>query len=51
MSSVTLADRIYLIDDGEIIEQGSHRELLAKNGVYAKMFYTQSAGYAQEGND
>ncbi len=51
MSSVTLADRIYLIDAGEIIEQGSHKELLAKNGVYAKMFYTQSAGYAQEGND
>lgn len=51
MSSVTLADRIYLIDNGEIVEEGSHKELLSENGLYAKMFYTQAAGYILKGNE
>ncbi len=42
LSTVTQADRIIVIDKGKIIEQGSHQELLALNGTYAKMYNTLS---------
>ena len=37
------ADRIYVLDQGRIAEQGDHRELLEKNGIYAKMYKAQKA--------
>lgn len=44
-STVRLADRIIVIDKGQIIEEGSHEELLKKNGTYARLFYLQAKGY------
>jgi len=37
-STVRMADRIYVLGEGELIESGSHDELIAKNGTYAVMF-------------
>jgi ABC-type multidrug transport system fused ATPase/permease subunit len=43
LSTITGADRIVVLDKGRIIERGSHKELLAQNGIYAKMYQTLSA--------
>jgi len=44
-STVQMADRIYLLDQGRIIEQGSHEELLRLNGRYSHLFRTQAEHY------
>jgi len=44
-STVQMADRIYLLDKGRIIEQGSHEELLRLNGRYSFLFRTQAEHY------
>jgi ATP-binding cassette subfamily B protein len=44
-STVQMADRIYLLDQGRILEQGSHEELLRLNGRYAFLFRTQAEHY------
>ena len=45
LSSTRFCDRILLVGDGRILEEGSHRELLAKGGQYAHMFREQSKYY------
>ena len=45
MSSAVLADKIYLLENGEIVESGTHKELMDKDGKYAKMFRMQALGY------
>ncbi len=45
LSSVKNMDRILFFENGMIIEDGSHSELIKKNGKYAKMFKTQSKRY------
>lgn len=47
-STVRNANKIFVIDNGEVIEQGSHKELLEKKGQYAKMFKLQAKGYKEE---
>lgn len=44
-STVRNANKIIVIDGGEIIEMGTHEELLSHNGKYALMFNTQAQGY------
>jgi ATP-binding cassette, subfamily B, multidrug efflux pump len=41
LSTIRDADIILVMKDGEIIEQGSHKELLAANGFYASMYNSQ----------
>ncbi|MEH2453424.1 ABC transporter ATP-binding protein [Nostoc sp.] len=44
-STVRMADKILVIENGEVIEQGTHEELLQARGRYAKLFLLQAAGY------
>jgi len=44
-STVRMADQIIVLDRGRIIERGSHAELVAQNGRYAKLFELQAQGY------
>jgi len=44
-STVRMADRILVLEQGSILEQGSHEELLALSGRYAELFQLQAAGY------
>lgn len=45
LSNTTLADRILVIGDGHIVEQGSHVELLKLGGEYARLFHLQASKY------
>jgi ATP-binding cassette subfamily B protein len=45
-STVRAADRIYVLDGGQIVEAGSHDELMALGGHYAELFGLQAAAYA-----
>jgi ABC-type multidrug transport system fused ATPase/permease subunit len=38
-------DRLIVMDQGQIIEQGSHQELLSQNGVYAQLWKHQTGGF------
>ena len=44
-STVKSADRIYVLHDGEIVEEGTHDELVAEGGRYAELFELQAAAY------
>jgi ATP-binding cassette subfamily B protein len=44
-STVRMADRILVLDKGQLIETGSHEELLKQNGRYAELFQLQAKGY------
>jgi ATP-binding cassette, subfamily B, bacterial len=44
-STVRMADKIIVMANGEIIEQGSHEQLLADGGRYSHLFSLQAAGY------
>ncbi len=45
LSSITLCDRILVLSDGHIIEQGSHKELMELNGEYARLFNLQASKF------
>lgn len=44
-STVRMADRILFLENGQLLELGSHEELLAMNGKYAELFNLQAQGY------
>jgi ATP-binding cassette subfamily B protein len=44
-STVRMADRILVLDKGQLLEIGSHEELLAKDGRYSELFHLQAMGY------
>ena len=45
LSTTRIADKIYMFDRGMLVEEGSHTELLSKNGKYAEMFRVQAEKY------
>jgi ATP-binding cassette subfamily B multidrug efflux pump len=49
LSTIAAMDRLVIMDEGRIIEQGSHAELLRRGGLYAELWARQSGGFlAQE---
>ena len=48
LSTIAAMDRLIVLDKGEIVEEGSHRELLERNGLYARLWAHQSGGFLGE---
>ncbi len=48
LSTIAKLDRIIVLDEGKIVEQGSHKELIEKDGVYAMLWKHQSGGFIEE---
>lgn len=44
-STVRMADRILVLKEGELVDQGTHEELVSRQGLYAELFSLQAAGY------
>ena len=44
-STVRMADRIVVLGDGKVIEEGTHQALVARGGLYSELFEMQAAGY------
>ncbi len=47
LSTIQKMDRIVVLDGGKIVEQGTHRQLLERHGLYAKLWSHQSGGFLQ----
>ena len=45
LSTISSLDRLIVMDDGKIVEEGTHKELLEKNGRYARLWKMQSDGF------
>ncbi|MBC6475537.1 MAG: hypothetical protein GDA48_24300 [Hormoscilla sp. GM102CHS1] len=45
LSTVKLADRIFVLENGRIAESGGHEELIELQGTYARLFETQAQSY------
>lgn len=48
LSTIQKMDRIIVMDNGKIVEEGSHKDLLYKKGIYASLWNRQSGGFIEE---
>lgn len=48
LSTIAQMDRLIVLDQGKIVEQGTHEELIASNGLYAQLWKRQTGGYLAE---
>jgi ATP-binding cassette subfamily B multidrug efflux pump len=51
LSTIAAMDRLIVMDQGRIIEEGTHAALLARNGTYARLWRHQSGGFLGEEQD
>jgi ATP-binding cassette subfamily B multidrug efflux pump len=45
LSTIAMLDRLIVVDEGRMVESGTHQELLAKGGIYASLWQRQSGGF------
>lgn len=48
LSTIQKMDRIIVLQDGQIVEQGSHKELIGRHGTYARLWAHQSGGFIED---
>ena len=51
LSTIAAMDRLIVMNEGHIVEEGTHQQLLAKGGIYAKLWAHQSGGFLAEPSD
>jgi ATP-binding cassette subfamily B protein len=51
LSTIQRMDRIIVLEDGKIVEQGSHKELLANDSTYARLWAHQSGGFIEDDDE
>ncbi len=51
LSTIAAMDRLVVMDKGRIVEEGTHKELLATGGIYASLWQRQSGGFLIEDED
>jgi len=48
LSTISALDRLVVLDEGLIVEEGTHTALIARNGLYAQLWAHQSGGFIAE---
>jgi len=51
LSTIAAMDRLIVLDNGRVVEEGDHKTLLARGGLYARLWSHQSGGFLGDGND